>query len=184
MQFEGKLLTQIKTISFSACSGLNQMIIIIQSTFTGRLQADFTGQRLALLDIKWDCIVQSTMTRAQETGQIIAKHLPKDIEVKNCQLIEEGAPIPPEPPVGHWRPEPKVRTFNFTFKVDRRGLDSNPIIYYIGITSLEPGVLYLSRPQRNNILTCACPSLKSACHQRIQASFKDKEGYANSSSVG
>lgn len=48
------------------------------------------------------------MTRAQETAKIIAKHLPSDIEVKDCQLLEEGAPIPPEPPVGHWRPEPKV----------------------------------------------------------------------------
>ncbi|XP_063896501.1 serine/threonine-protein phosphatase Pgam5, mitochondrial isoform X2 [Helicoverpa armigera] len=76
-------------------------------TDLGRLQADFTGQRLANLDIKWDLLVQSTMTRAQETANIIAKHLDKDIEVKDCQLIEEGAPIPPEPPVGHWRPEPK-----------------------------------------------------------------------------
>lgn len=48
------------------------------------------------------------MTRAQETANIIAKHLDKDIEVKDCQLLEEGAPIPPEPPVGHWRPEPRV----------------------------------------------------------------------------
>ncbi|XP_050353178.1 serine/threonine-protein phosphatase Pgam5, mitochondrial isoform X2 [Nymphalis io] len=76
-------------------------------TELGRQQADLTGQRLANLDIKWDLLVRSTMTRAQETASIIAKHLPKDIEVKDCQLIEEGAPIPPEPPVGHWRPEPK-----------------------------------------------------------------------------
>ncbi|XP_052738931.1 serine/threonine-protein phosphatase Pgam5, mitochondrial isoform X2 [Bicyclus anynana] len=76
-------------------------------TELGRQQADLTGKRLALLDIKWDLLVRSTMTRAQETAKIIAKHLPSDIEVKDCQLIEEGAPIPPEPPVGHWRPEPK-----------------------------------------------------------------------------
>ncbi|XP_046964040.1 serine/threonine-protein phosphatase Pgam5, mitochondrial isoform X2 [Vanessa cardui] len=76
-------------------------------TELGRQQADLTGQRLAKLDIKWDLLVRSTMTRAQETAMIIAKHLPKDLEVKDCQLIEEGAPIPPEPPVGHWRPEPK-----------------------------------------------------------------------------
>ncbi|CAH0595157.1 unnamed protein product [Chrysodeixis includens] len=76
-------------------------------TDLGKLQADFTGQRLACLDIKWDLLVQSTMTRAQETANIIAKHLDKDIEVKDCQLLEEGAPIPPEPPVGHWRPEPR-----------------------------------------------------------------------------
>lgn len=74
----------------------------------GRQQADLTGQRLANLNIKWDLLVRSTMTRAQETATIIAKHLDKNIQVKDCQLIEEGAPVPPEPPVGHWRPEPKV----------------------------------------------------------------------------
>ncbi|XP_045490549.1 serine/threonine-protein phosphatase Pgam5, mitochondrial isoform X3 [Pieris rapae] len=76
-------------------------------TELGRQQAELTGKRLAELDIKWDLLVRSTMTRAQETAKIIAKHLPSDIEIKDCQLIEEGAPIPPEPPVGHWRPEPK-----------------------------------------------------------------------------
>ncbi|CAH2093678.1 unnamed protein product [Euphydryas editha] len=76
-------------------------------TELGRQQADLTGKRLASLDIKWDLLVRSTMTRAQETATIIAKHLPQDLEIKDCQLIEEGAPIPPEPPVGHWRPEPK-----------------------------------------------------------------------------
>ncbi|XP_050677341.1 serine/threonine-protein phosphatase Pgam5, mitochondrial isoform X2 [Leptidea sinapis] len=76
-------------------------------TELGRKQADLTGKRLAELNIKWDLLVKSTMTRAQETAAIIAKHLPSDIKVKDCQLIEEGAPIPPEPPVGHWRPEPK-----------------------------------------------------------------------------
>ncbi|XP_053617261.1 serine/threonine-protein phosphatase Pgam5, mitochondrial isoform X2 [Plodia interpunctella] len=76
-------------------------------TELGRKQADLTGQRLACLDIKWDLLVRSTMTRAQETAAIIAKHLDKNLEIKDCQLLEEGAPIPPEPPVGHWRPEPK-----------------------------------------------------------------------------
>lgn len=76
-------------------------------TDLGRTQADLTGQRLACLDIKWDLLVRSTMTRAQETAAIIAKHLDKNLEIKDCQLIEEGAPIPPEPPVGHWRPEAK-----------------------------------------------------------------------------
>lgn len=75
---------------------------------SGKVQAELTGKRLACLNIKWDLLVRSTMTRAQETAEIIAKHLDKNIEVKDCQLIEEGAPIPPEPPVGHWRPEPRV----------------------------------------------------------------------------
>jgi serine/threonine-protein phosphatase PGAM5 len=50
------------------------------------------------------------MTRAQETGKIILSQFEdkSNIEVKNCSLIEEGAPIPPEPKVGHWRPQPAV----------------------------------------------------------------------------
>ncbi|KAJ2940216.1 hypothetical protein O0L34_g11783 [Tuta absoluta] len=76
-------------------------------TELGRRQADLTGDRLSALNISWDLIVRSTMTRAQETAKIIQKHLPENIEVKDCQLIEEGAPIPPEPPVGHWQPERK-----------------------------------------------------------------------------
>jgi hypothetical protein len=53
------------------------------------------------------------MKRANETAQIILTSLP-DIPVSDCCLLEEGAPIPPEPPVGSWKPEPYVRqTFFF-----------------------------------------------------------------------
>ena len=44
------------------------------------------------------------MTRATETANIILESLDmKDVE--KCDMIREGAPIPPEPPIGHWRPE-------------------------------------------------------------------------------
>lgn len=76
-------------------------------TELGRRQAEMTGKRLASLGITFDLLVRSTMTRAQETGELIAKCLPEILEVQNCSLLEEGAPIPPEPPVGHWKPEPK-----------------------------------------------------------------------------
>ena len=82
-------------------------------TELGRKQADNTGQRLALLysrylqkmdengnevtnNIK---LVKSTMTRATETANIILKHLP-DIEHTDCDLIREGAPCVPDPPIG------------------------------------------------------------------------------------
>jgi serine/threonine-protein phosphatase PGAM5 len=79
-------------------------------TELGRTQAKITGQRLAELKLPIDEVVISTMTRAQETGKIILEQLPqrKDIKVSHDSLIEEGAPIPPEPKVGHWRPEPAV----------------------------------------------------------------------------
>jgi len=44
------------------------------------------------------------MCRARETANIISKHLP-NVPVNTCDLLQEGAPFPPEPPVGHWKPE-------------------------------------------------------------------------------
>jgi serine/threonine-protein phosphatase PGAM5 len=85
-------------------------------TELGRQQAKSTGQRLSELKIPIDNFVISTMTRAQETGKIILEQLPikEKISIKNCSLIEEGAPIPPEPKVGHWRPEPAVSNKNIS----------------------------------------------------------------------
>lgn len=76
-------------------------------TEKGRKQAACTGKRLKLLDISFDKMIRSTMTRAQETGKIISTHI-ENIPIENCSLIEEGAPIAPQPPIGHWHPEPHV----------------------------------------------------------------------------
>lgn len=73
-------------------------------TELGRKQADMTGKRLAELGIPFNTIVRSTMTRAQETSKIIEKSL-VNIPVEDDSLICEGLPIPPEPPIGHWRAE-------------------------------------------------------------------------------
>ncbi|XP_050070725.1 serine/threonine-protein phosphatase Pgam5, mitochondrial isoform X1 [Anopheles maculipalpis] len=77
-----------------------------QRTLTelGRKQAALSGERLMHLALPYDEIVRSTMTRAQETAEIIGKSL-AHLKLVNCPLLEEGSPIPPEPPVGHWRPE-------------------------------------------------------------------------------
>ena len=64
------------------------------------------------MDIPWTKLVRSTMVRATETAEIIAQYLP-NVEKESCSLIEEGAPIPPEPPIGHWRPEKQVSFFFF-----------------------------------------------------------------------
>ena len=45
------------------------------------------------------------MIRAVETANLIRKQLPLDLPVSLDPLLAEGAPIPPEPPVGHWKPE-------------------------------------------------------------------------------
>ncbi|KAF5307421.1 hypothetical protein FQR65_LT06935 [Abscondita terminalis] len=70
----------------------------------GRDQAEHTGKRLKALGFPYTLMIKSTMTRAQETGDIINKTL-GGLPVEDCNMIREGAPIPPEPPVGHWRPE-------------------------------------------------------------------------------
>ncbi|XP_054168278.1 serine/threonine-protein phosphatase PGAM5, mitochondrial-like isoform X2 [Oppia nitens] len=72
----------------------------------GRDQAYHVGIRLKDLALPYTRIIQSTMTRATETAQIISQHLP-NIPVDSCNFIREGSPIQPDPPVHHWRPEQK-----------------------------------------------------------------------------
>ncbi|KAG8455960.1 hypothetical protein GDO86_001956 [Hymenochirus boettgeri] len=73
-------------------------------TTLGREQAELTGRRLAGLGFKYNHIIHSTMTRAKETMDIICKHLP-DVTISSSDLLREGAPIRPEPPVCHWKPD-------------------------------------------------------------------------------
>ncbi|KAM9360247.1 serine/threonine-protein phosphatase PGAM5, mitochondrial isoform 2-T2 [Symphorus nematophorus] len=72
----------------------------------GREQAELTGKRLAALGLKYDVLIHSSMTRATETAHIISKHLPgPGVELLSCDLLREGAPIEPVPPVTHWKPD-------------------------------------------------------------------------------
>ncbi|XP_038053666.1 serine/threonine-protein phosphatase PGAM5, mitochondrial-like isoform X2 [Patiria miniata] len=75
-------------------------------TAQGREQAELTGKRLKELDYPYSIMINSSMTRAQETADIIAKSVPL-VPRGVCNMLREGAPIPPEPPVGHWKPEIK-----------------------------------------------------------------------------
>ncbi|XP_071790577.1 serine/threonine-protein phosphatase PGAM5, mitochondrial-like isoform X1 [Asterias amurensis] len=77
-------------------------------TALGREQTDFTGKRLKDLNHPYTIMYNSTMARAKETADIIAQHLP-NVPRDECDMLREGAPIPPEPPVGHWKPE--IRQF-------------------------------------------------------------------------
>lgn len=80
-------------------------------TKLGQIQADYTGKRLKELGLPFVDFVKSTMARAQETGSIISKSLP-NIKVEDCELLREGAPIPPEPPLGSWKQEMHVSNKN------------------------------------------------------------------------
>ena len=46
-------------------------------------------------------LVKSSMTRATETGNIIHSRLPQ-VPIESCDLIQEGAPCEPDPPIGRW----------------------------------------------------------------------------------
>ncbi|XP_070760610.1 serine/threonine-protein phosphatase PGAM5, mitochondrial isoform X2 [Enoplosus armatus] len=70
----------------------------------GREQAELTGKRLAALGLKYDVLIHSSMARATETANIISKHL-SGVELVSCDLLREGAPIEPVPPVTHWKPD-------------------------------------------------------------------------------
>uniref|UniRef100_A0A8B9HC90 Serine/threonine-protein phosphatase PGAM5, mitochondrial n=1 Tax=Astyanax mexicanus TaxID=7994 RepID=A0A8B9HC90_ASTMX len=73
----------------------------------GREQAELLGQRLADLGLKYDVMIHSSMARATETASIISRYLP-GVEMVSCDLLREGAPIEPVPPVTHWKPEAVV----------------------------------------------------------------------------
>lgn len=76
-------------------------------TKLGHEQAHLTGERLQELGITFDKVVISTMTRAKETGEDILSHLPSATNVRSCDMIREGVPIAPEPPVPHYNPSEK-----------------------------------------------------------------------------
>ncbi|XP_077317845.1 serine/threonine-protein phosphatase PGAM5, mitochondrial-like isoform X2 [Lithobates pipiens] len=73
-------------------------------TSLGREQAELTGRRLESLGLKYTHIVHSSMTRAKETAEIISKFFP-GVKKSSSDLLREGAPIRPDPPVCHWKPD-------------------------------------------------------------------------------
>lgn len=75
-------------------------------TELGEAQADNTGARLKVLSFPWNSIISSTMTRAQQTARIIQQHIP-EVPIIETDLLREGAPVPPVPSVGNWRPPPQ-----------------------------------------------------------------------------
>lgn len=79
-------------------------------TELGRKQADAVGLRLKNLQFPYTKIIHSTMTRAIETADLIHKHFP-NLEMASTDLLREGAPIPPDPPVKHWKPEDRLQHY-------------------------------------------------------------------------
>ncbi|OQR75238.1 serine/threonine-protein phosphatase PGAM5 [Tropilaelaps mercedesae] len=71
-------------------------------TEKGRQQATLAGKRLNELGLKFDKIVISTMTRAQETGEQILKELPPEMakRVSFTDMLREGSPCPSQPESG------------------------------------------------------------------------------------
>ena len=75
--------------------------------FLGIQQAQLTGQRLLELGLPYTAIIHSTMMRARETANIIHGSLP-NIQMSETELLREGLPCQPEPPLRRWRPDFKV----------------------------------------------------------------------------
>jgi len=73
-------------------------------TEVGKQQAQITGERLKDTGIKFDRVVVSTMTRAQETANLICQSLPV-LPHEDCSALREGAPWPPIPTSTNWKPE-------------------------------------------------------------------------------
>lgn len=74
-------------------------------TDLGREQAKHTGIRLAELSLPYSLMIHSNMTRAIETATLITESLPTVPVRPADSILREGAPIPPEPRVGSWKPE-------------------------------------------------------------------------------
>ena len=81
-------------------------------TELGHRQAAITGKRLNELQMKrkmtFNVIVHSTMMRAIETSHDIIKGLEVVPQVRSCDLLREGAPCRPEPPLSSWKPDNHV----------------------------------------------------------------------------
>lgn len=74
---------------------------------TGSEQGDLTGRRLLEINLPYTTLIHSTMQRARETTTAIRKHL-SNVAVVETDLLREGAPWPPEPPLSSWRPDYRV----------------------------------------------------------------------------
>ncbi|VEL26434.1 unnamed protein product, partial [Protopolystoma xenopodis] len=86
-------------------------------TELGREQLAHTGRRLRQLNLPYERMVVSTMTRATESAEEIRKQLPR-ISAESCELIREGAPFPGEPPIPNWKPSEEE------FRVDGQRIES------------------------------------------------------------
>ncbi|KAG5680872.1 hypothetical protein PVAND_010353 [Polypedilum vanderplanki] len=76
-------------------------------TKLGREQAIKTGQRLKELEFPISQFAISTMTRAQETANLIMEQLPEKLKFEKIHdsMLEEGAVCKPDPPIEYWNPE-------------------------------------------------------------------------------
>jgi len=73
-------------------------------TSLGIEQAKLTGLRLAELSLPFTHIAQSRMTLAVQTAKIISEALPDVPLLAEDGLLNEGAPIAPEP-LNRWKPQ-------------------------------------------------------------------------------
>jgi len=121
-------------------------------TELGQKQAAVTGQRLGELYARYlqkldenankssakIRLVKSTMTRATETANIILKQLPVEIDQSSCDLIREGAPCIPEPPLEDLLQELKYRMPNGLYKYTDKLEEGDLLKYRERVKSWTP----------------------------------------------
>lgn len=72
----------------------------------GRKQAELCGKHLKKIGVKPTQFIHSTMARATETANIMNSVLQVDCKVESSDLIREGCPINPSPPLDGYPPKP------------------------------------------------------------------------------
>lgn len=87
-------------------------------TALGREQAKLTGIRLKELSSDYSVLYCSSMPRARESADIVAEILP-NVPRRELDVLCEGAPIKPQPPSKHWKPDEYVRlcVYLFAFEI-------------------------------------------------------------------
>ena len=62
-----------------------------------------TGKRLKQLGLPYKTLINSNMTRAQETAEIVFEELDKKLPREENFILREGAPYQPEPAIDYWK---------------------------------------------------------------------------------
>ena len=76
---------------------ISWLLLPLQNVFAGREQLAFTGRRLKTMNIKFDRLIHSGMTRALQSAQIINQQLKDPLPLIEDRSLMECFPVAPSP---------------------------------------------------------------------------------------